>query len=312
VPARWSTGGTWRAFYYRSYSVSPTFYRVAPAIRLAVRVRPRYDRICSSLDRVTKDLAACRARRAVYAGGQWFASTDPAAPEGVVAAHAGLDRYCRAPFEPIDGRVNVQVFKRTSSRQWPDLALSLAIGVPACLFSPADPELGAVLQWIQTSVAGADDPASPWPGRLFRLSIAFGVDIFNGDRNGLFGPMPTKTARTQSAVLLLRPPPVATTEPFACRSRRTRRQPAALGHSAGIPRAPFRGCPIFEVKSATRIRSSTKAHQPRQHCSGPTTRKQNAAPIERYVRGSPREHCGPAVGLHDAVRGIEERRKHAP
>jgi hypothetical protein len=181
------------AFYYRSYAVSPTFFRVATANPASPFLfEPRYDRIWQVGSTVTKDLGNVVVRaEAVYAGGQKFASTDPAAPEGVVSRNT-LDWIVSAehPFETLDGRVNVQVFKRHYfSGSADDVALNAGDwGASVLISAKVSPKWEPSLQWIQTFGGGGAmiRPRVAWiPVR--NLSVAFGVDIFNGDRNGLFG-----------------------------------------------------------------------------------------------------------------------------
>jgi len=181
------------AFYYRSSAVSPTFYRVATGDPASPFVfEPRYDRIWQVGSTVTKDLGNVVLRaEAVYAGGQRFASIDPGAAEGVVDRDT-LDWIVSAehPFESIDGRINLQVFKRHFFEGSADeLALNAGDwGASVLISAKVTPQWEPSLQWIQTFGGGGAmiRPRLTWtPAR--NLSIAFGADIFNGDRNGLFG-----------------------------------------------------------------------------------------------------------------------------
>ena len=181
------------AFYYRSYAVSPTFYRVAtgnPALPFVFE--PRHDRIWQVGATVTKDLENFVVRaEAVYAGDQRFASTDPSAAEGVVERNT-LDWIVSAdyPFESVDGRVNVQVFKRHYFSGGADgIALNFGDwGASMLLSAKLTPQWEPSLQWIQTFGGGGAmiRPRLTWTP-LANLAIAFGVDIFNGDRDGAFG-----------------------------------------------------------------------------------------------------------------------------
>jgi len=181
------------AFYYRSYAVSPTFFRVATGNPASPFVfEPRYDRIWQVGSTVTKDLGSVVVRaEAVYAGGQRFASTDQTAPEGVVDRNT-LDWIVSAehPFESIDGRVNVQVFQRHFFGGSADeVALNAGDwGASLLISAKVTPQWEPSLQWIQTFGGGGAmiRPRLAWTP-VQNLSIAFGVDIFNGDRNGLFG-----------------------------------------------------------------------------------------------------------------------------
>ena len=181
------------AFYYRSYAVSPTFYRVATGNPASPFVfEPRYDRIWQIGSTVTKDLGSVVMRaEAVYAGDQKFASTDPAAPEGVVQRNT-LDWIVSAehPFESVDGRVNVQLFKRHFFGGGADqVALNPGDwGASVLVSAKITPQWEPSLQWIQTFGGGGAmiRPRLAWIP-IQNLSVAFGVDIFTGDRDGLFG-----------------------------------------------------------------------------------------------------------------------------
>lgn len=180
-------------FYYRSFATAPTFYRVASGAAVSpFAFEPRYDRIWQVGSTLTKDLGNVVLRgEAVYSDGQRFASLDPAAPAGVVDRRT-LDWILSAehPFESIEGRVNVQVFNRHyfggSSDQ---LAINSGDwGASVLVSARLSPQWEPSLEWIQTfGGAGAViRPRLTWTP-MRNLSIAFGADIFNGDRNGLFG-----------------------------------------------------------------------------------------------------------------------------
>ena len=94
------------------------------------------------------------------------------------------------PFETLEGRVNLQVFKRHYFEGSADgLALNAGDwGASVLISAKLSPQWEPSLQWIQTFGGGGAmiRPRLTWtPVR--NLSIAFGADIFNGDRNGLFG-----------------------------------------------------------------------------------------------------------------------------
>jgi len=181
------------AFYYRSFAVSPTFYRIStgdPAAPFAFE--PRHDRIWQVGTTVTKDLGNVVLRaEGVYAGGQRFASIDASAAEGVVERNT-LDWIISAehPFESIEGRFNLQVFKRHYFGGGADeIALNAGDwGASVLVSAKVTPQWEPSLQWIQTFGGGGAmiRPRLAWTP-VQNLSIAFGVDIFNGDRNGLFG-----------------------------------------------------------------------------------------------------------------------------
>ena len=181
------------AFYYRSTSASPTFYRMPSASGPAPFVfQPRYDRIWQAGGTVTKDFGNFVMRsEAVYTGGQNFASVVPGASEGVVGRNT-LDWIVSAerPFEEFEGRVNVQVFQRLYfDGSADDVALnSGSWGVSALVSGKLSPHWEPSFQWIQTFGGGGAliRPKLTWLP-MANLSVAFGLDIFNGDRTGVFG-----------------------------------------------------------------------------------------------------------------------------
>lgn len=186
------------AFYYRSTSAAPTFYRVPSATGPApFALQPRYDRIWQAGATLTKDFGGFVLRsEAVYAGGQNFASADPAAPEGVVARNT-LDWIVSAerPFEGIDGRINVQVFQRVYFGGGAD-AVALDSGdwgASLLVSAKVGGRLEPSLQWIQTFGGGGAliRPKLTWTPRG-DFALAVGLDVFNGSRDGLFGRFANK------------------------------------------------------------------------------------------------------------------------
>ena len=102
------------AFYYRSFSNSPTFYRIpGPSAQVPIAFTPRFDRIWQVGGTVSKDLGQVVLRaEAVYADGRNFASTDLTIPNGVVSRDT-LDWVVSADFTVFgDGRLNLQGFQR--------------------------------------------------------------------------------------------------------------------------------------------------------------------------------------------------------
>jgi hypothetical protein len=182
------------AFYYRSTSALPTFYRLpaGTSATAPVAFQPRYDRIWQLGGTVTKDFGSVVMRsEAVYTGGQNFGSIDPGAPEGVVGRNT-LDWIVSAehPFEDVDGRINVQVFQRVYFGGGADqVALNSGDwGASVLVSSKFGAKWEPSLQWIQTFGGGGAliRPKITWTPRG-DLSIAAGLDIFNGSRDGLFG-----------------------------------------------------------------------------------------------------------------------------
>jgi hypothetical protein len=175
------------AFYYRAFATSPTFYRTNSGI-----FEPAYDRIWQVGGTMSKDLGSFVLRgEAVYANGQYFASTDPAAPRGVVQRDT-LDWIVSAemPFQSIDGRVNVQVFQRHYFNGGRDaVALDTgSFGASLLVSAKVTPTIEPSLQWIQ-GFGGAGAMVRPrvnWYAAR-NLVVGVGADIFNGDADGLFG-----------------------------------------------------------------------------------------------------------------------------
>jgi hypothetical protein len=105
------------AFYYRSYSVAPTFYREPSGNASQPFVfRPRHDRIWQAGGTVSKDLGEVVLRgEAVYTNGHGHAVADLTATESVVK-RSTLDYIVSLdvslPSMPADTRLNVQGFQR--------------------------------------------------------------------------------------------------------------------------------------------------------------------------------------------------------
>jgi len=178
------------AFYYRSFATSPTLYRVTTAAGPAFL--PQYDRISQVGGTATKDLGSFVVRgEAVYANGQKFASTDPKAPRGVVERKT-LDWIISAerPLEGVDGRVNLQLFKRHYFGGSADAVAfnSGDIGASVLVSAKLWPSVEPSLQVIYAS-DGAGSMLRPrlnwYPVK--NVVLGLGADIFSGDSNGLFG-----------------------------------------------------------------------------------------------------------------------------
>src|SRR5262249_8234680 len=102
------------AFYYRSFSTQPTFYRLDTGIPEQPFVfQPRYDRIWQVGGTVSKDLVDMVLRaEVVYANGQGYSVTTPSVPQGV-AKRSTLDYIITGEWVlPGDTRLNLQGFQR--------------------------------------------------------------------------------------------------------------------------------------------------------------------------------------------------------
>jgi hypothetical protein len=182
----WDVSG----FYYRSYSRDPTFYRFASSTPEQPFVfQPLYDRIWQAGGTVTKDFESLVLRgEAVYTSGQAYASTDPAAPQGVVKAST-IDYILSVELPlPRDTRLNLQGFQRVFPGGRDGVALNSGnFGASLLLVG----KLGAIepeLLWVQTFGGGGGlvRPRLSWlAARNTRLSA--GVDVFTGPIDGLFG-----------------------------------------------------------------------------------------------------------------------------
>jgi hypothetical protein len=173
------------AFYYRSYSRSPTFYTLPSGI-----VQPQYDRIWQLGGTANKDLGAAVLRfEGVYTGGQSYASIDPLAPQGALQRDT-LDWVVGADFAlPRDARLNVQVFQRLYDGSDSTLVVQTGdIGVSAQLTAKITAAWEPQILWIQTFGGGGAmiRPRLNWyPAK--NTALGFGVDIFTGPDNGVFG-----------------------------------------------------------------------------------------------------------------------------
>jgi len=181
------------AFYYRSFSTSPTFYRELTGVASQPFVfQPRYDRIWQAGATFNKDFGSMVLHgEAVYAKGQNFGTLNPATVDGVVARPtvdwiASLD----VPFSEVDGRMNFQVFQRIYL-DGGDEAVAIKSGnfgvsafVSAKITSAFEPQI----LWIQTFGGGGGlvRPRLNWYP-VKNTIVGVGVDIFTGPADGYFG-----------------------------------------------------------------------------------------------------------------------------
>lgn len=183
------------AFYYRSYSVAPTFYREPSTDASQPFVfRPRYDRIWQAGGTVSKDFGEVVLRgEAVYTGGKRFALADLTAAESTVERDT-LDYIVSLeithPSMPPDARVNVQGFQRVYfDGGGGDLAIrDDGFGASILLSTKLGSAFEPQLLWIQNFKDGGGmvRPRLNWtPAK--NTSVAFGVDVFTGSSDGFFG-----------------------------------------------------------------------------------------------------------------------------
>ncbi|MCL4797961.1 MAG: hypothetical protein KJ025_00125 [Burkholderiales bacterium] len=178
------------AFYYRSYSAQPTFYRLPTAAGQPLLFEPRYDRIWQAGGTLSKDFRTFVLKaEAIYTGPRNYASNDPTAPQGVLERRAldwivGID----VPFQN-DVRLNVQGFQRLYFGGSDDqIALDAGRFGASVLISGKIAKLEPQILYIQTFGGGGGliRPRVDW--RLTpNTRLGFGVDIFTGPIDGLFG-----------------------------------------------------------------------------------------------------------------------------
>ena len=183
------------AFYYRSYSVAPTFYREASGNPGQPFVfRPRHDRIWQAGGTVSKDFGEVVLRgEAVYTKGRGHAVADLTAAESVVE-RATLDYIVSLDFSlpsmPADTRLNVQGFQRVYfDGGGGDLAIrDDGFGASVLLSTKLTSAFEPQILWIQNFKDGGGlvRPRLNWyPAK--NTIVGFGVDIFTGSSDGFFG-----------------------------------------------------------------------------------------------------------------------------
>lgn len=180
------------AFYYRSYSSAPTFYRMPSSTPGQPFVfQPRYDRIWQAGGTVTKDFGEVVMRgEAVYASGQGYSVTSLATPQGVVE-RSTFDYILSVEFSPVeDMRLNIQGFQRVYNGGSADEIAIKADGFGASIF--ASMKINASFEpqilWIQNfkDAGGLVRPRLNWYP-VKNTTVGFGVDIFTGPVDGFFG-----------------------------------------------------------------------------------------------------------------------------
>ncbi|MEP6656019.1 MAG: DUF1302 family protein [Betaproteobacteria bacterium] len=179
------------AFYYRSSSTAPTFYRLpgeSPAQPFIVQ--PRYDRLWQGGGTLGKDFGDFVLKgEAVYTHGQNFSVADLTAAQSVVGRQT-LDYIVSAEWSlPGDSRVNVQGFQRY---YFGGGAGTLAIpndGVGASIFLST--KLGILepqLLWIRNLKDGGGliRPRLSWAAAR-NITMSVGADVFTGPSDSFFG-----------------------------------------------------------------------------------------------------------------------------
>jgi uncharacterized protein DUF1302 len=187
LAAGWDLG----AFYYRSFSSAPTFYRLAPGGNQPFVFEPRYDRIWQAGGTLTKDVSDFVVRaETVYTHGLGSSVTDLSNPQGVVFRPT-LDYIVSADFTlPRETRLNVQAFQRIFfGSGGGDLVVKndgfgASIFVSTKLTGTLEPQL----LWVQSLQGGGGlvRPRLNWIAAK-NTTIGLGADIFTGPSDGFFG-----------------------------------------------------------------------------------------------------------------------------
>jgi hypothetical protein len=180
------------AFYYRSFSREPTFYRELSAVAdQPFSFQPRYDRIWQAGGTLTKDFSDFVLRaETVYTYGQGYSVTNLSTPQGVVVRPT-LDYILSAEWVlPGDTRVNVQGFQRVYFGGGGADIVIKSDGFGASLFvsTKLTSTLEPQLLWIQNfqHAGGLVRPRLNWAVAK-NTTLGFGVDIFTGPSDGYFG-----------------------------------------------------------------------------------------------------------------------------
>jgi hypothetical protein len=180
------------AFYYRSMSTQPTFYRLlGSSPSQPFLFQPRYDRIWQAGGTLTKDLGEFVLRgEAVYTSGQGYSVLDLAVPNGVVQRNT-LDYILSVEFPlPGDTRLNLQGFQRAYfGGSGKDLAVrSDGFGASIFLSTKLTDTIEPSILWIQSfgEAGGMIRPRVTWYAAK-NTALAAGVDIFTGPSDGYFG-----------------------------------------------------------------------------------------------------------------------------
>jgi len=179
------------AFYYRSFSASPTFYRLpSEAPDQPFVFQPRYDRIWQTGGTLTKDFSDFVLRaEAVYTHGLGSSVTDLGTSEGVVFRPA-LDYIVSAEWAlPHETRLNVQGFQRILFGGGNDLVIkSDGFGASIFISTKLTGTLEPQLLWLQNFKDGGGlvRPRLNWTVAK-NTALGFGVDIFTGPSDGFFG-----------------------------------------------------------------------------------------------------------------------------
>lgn len=177
----WDVSG----FYYRSLDVAQTFYVVGPN-----EFQPRHDRISQAGGTVAKDFGEFVLKgEVVHTRGRQFLSSNPTAVNGLV--HQDTLDYVVGIDVPAfnDGRINVQYFARRSANYDASTGLERTEDGASLLLGTRlthSLETEALLVSMLNRRDYMFRPKLKWAAAK-NLKVTFGVDIFGGKSNGLFG-----------------------------------------------------------------------------------------------------------------------------
>jgi hypothetical protein len=189
--SRLVSGWDLSAFYYRSTSATPSLYRsVELAPTPTVVFEPRHDRIWQTGGTLSKDFGRFVLKaEAVYSSGRTFEVTTPTHRNGVVEQRT-VDAILGLDFTlPAQGRLNLQAFQRTFLDHDEDIVFDeFEAGVTLLVGAKVTPKIAPELLVIQ-SLNSSDRMIRPRVNLALRpdLSARFGVDLFSGPSQGVFG-----------------------------------------------------------------------------------------------------------------------------
>jgi hypothetical protein len=178
------------AFVYRSFSTTPTFYRIPGDVPGQMVFEPRYDRIWQIGSTLSKDFDTFVLRgEAVYTHGQGYTLADLTAPESVVKKNT-FEYIVSVEWPlPQDSRVNLQLFQRVFSGGGEALAIrNDGVGASVLASTKLTPAWEPQILWIQnfSHAGGMIRPRMNWyPAK--NTAVGVGVDIFTGPSDGYFG-----------------------------------------------------------------------------------------------------------------------------
>lgn len=178
------------AFFYRSRSATPTFYRDIQGPDDVV-FTPRHDRIWQAGSTLSKDFGDFILRaEAIYTDGQSYSVSTLADQDGVIKRNT-FEYVVGFDFSlPHETRLNVQAFQRIFFGSSDDLTPDTeGYGASVLLSSKITATLEPQILWIQSLSNGGDRMIRPrlnWHVAR-NTTLAFGADIFAGPDTGFFG-----------------------------------------------------------------------------------------------------------------------------